>query len=409
MPSRPSLRPVQSVMTAPSLVTADAELMRLETAAKMIAANLVDLDNNPSRKDLDKGPLTGATAAAWADATEALTQLWDGYRMLTDLIAQARNLRDQRRFTDPDKIEYANLVLGRSITLSTTTVPLAQRGLLGAGQVSTTCSPAELLSAMEAAFATAVGVAAKAGDVWQRLLPAAASAAAALTNVRALTRQAGGSLATLQEADRRLGDFTAALAADPLGCSETDLAAARTLIDRADAERTSAAELREALTQRLADARDLLTSLAGAARAADAAADAADGRFADIATADGPDLRPDLAAIEALAGAGHWSLISPRLSDWTRAANARLDALRKATATNAGMLADRNELRGRLDGYRAKALRRGLGENSDLTPLADAAHAALFTPPCDLDTARAAVNAYQDALTDAIDTEGRSS
>jgi len=408
MPSRPSLRSVQSVMTGPNLPAADTELVRLETAAMAIAANLVDLDDNPSRKDLDAGPLTGATAAAWADATDALTQLWDGYRMLTELIGQARALRGQRRFTDTDKAEYANLVLGRSITLSITTVPLAQRGLLGAGQVSTTCTPAELLAAMEAAFATAVGVASRAGEVWQRLLPAAASAAAALDHVRTLTRQAGGGVATLDEADRRLGDFTAALAADPLGCDERDLAAARTLIDLADAERTSVAELREALTQRLADAHALLDALAAAARTASSAADAAAGRFAAIAAADGPDLRPDLAAIDALAAAGHWSLISPRLADWSRAARARIDALRTAAAHNAGLLAARNELRGRLDAYQAKALRRGLAENGDLTALAETARTALYTAPCDLDAARAAVNAYQDALTDTIDMGGHS-
>ena len=43
---------------------------RLEAAAAAVAANLVDLDDNAARKDLDKGPLTGRTAAAWADATE---------------------------------------------------------------------------------------------------------------------------------------------------------------------------------------------------------------------------------------------------------------------------------------------------------------------------------------------------
>jgi hypothetical protein len=63
------------------------------------------------------------------------------------------------------------------------------------------------------------------------------------------------------------------------------------------------------------------------------------------------------------------------------------------------MLAARNELRGRLDAYKAKALRRGLGENSDLTPLAEAAQTALFTAPCDLDAARRALDTYQDALT----------
>ena len=58
---------------------------------------LVDLDDNTARKDLDKGPLTGRTAAAWADATAALTQLWDGYGMLTALITSARAARNADR------------------------------------------------------------------------------------------------------------------------------------------------------------------------------------------------------------------------------------------------------------------------------------------------------------------------
>jgi hypothetical protein len=383
-------------MTAP--MQADAELARLEAAATAIAANLVELDDNPARKDLDKGPLTGTTAAAWADAQEALTELWDGYRLLTELITRARALRDQRRFTDTDKTRFGGLVLGDSITLSTTTVPLAQRGLLGAGQVATTCTPAELLSAMEAAFAAAVGVATRAADVWQRLLPSAAEAAARLATVRRLS---GGDTPTLAEADRRLGAVTAALAGDPLGCAENDLVAARALIDRADAERTSAQELRDNLSGRLADAHRLADDIAAALVAARAAEGSVAGRFADtdIATADGPDVRPDLTAIEALATAGHWSLVSPRLHDWTQRARQRLAAVQAATARNTGMLAARNELRGRLDAYRAKALRRGLGENSDLTPLAEAAQAALFTAPCDLDEARRALDAYQDALT----------
>jgi hypothetical protein len=396
-------------MTVPPLAPADAELLRLETAVTAIAANLVDLDDNPARKDLDRTRLTGRTAAAWADATDALTQLWDGYRMLTELIARARALRDQRRFTDTEKAAYVHQVLGKSITLSVTTVPLAQRGLLGAGQVSTTCSPAELLSAMEAAFATAVAVATRAGDVWQRLLPTAADAAAALDNVRALTRQGGGSTATLDEADRRLGQFTAALASDPLGVDQDVLAGVRSLIDRADAERTSAAELREVLAQRLADAHALAGELAVDRKAAEAARAAADGRFPDqsIRTVPGVDLRPDLAAIDALAAAGQWALISPRLADWNRRAREQQTALRAAAAGNAGMLSTRNELRGRLDAYQAKALRRGLGEDGTLTTLAETARATLYTAPCDLDAARRAVNAYQEALTATIARNGR--
>jgi hypothetical protein len=396
-------------MTAPAgglLARADTELLRLEAAAAAVAANLVDLDNNTARKDLDKGPLTGKTAAAWADATAALTQLWDGYGLLTALITAARSARNQRRFTDTEKAAYVEQVLGQSITLSTAIVPLAQRGLLGAGQVSKTCSPAELLAAMEAAFAMAVDVAVRAGDIWQRLLHSAGDAAARLATVRSLTP--GGS-ATLTEADRRLGAFTAALAADPLGCDERDLAAALALIDRADAERTSAAELREALAQRLADAHTLADRLSEAMRAAEAAESDAAGRFADtaIASSDGPDLRPDLAAIDALAGAGHWSLIGSRLADWTRRAESRLAAVRAAADRNGGLLAARNELRGRFEAYQAKALRRGLGENSDLTPLGETARSSLYTAPCDLDAARVAVNAYQDAVAELTATSAR--
>ncbi|MGX6607232.1 hypothetical protein ACWKSP_34675 [Micromonosporaceae bacterium Da 78-11] len=396
-------------MTAPSIAPADAELLRLETAVSAIAANLVDLDDNPARKDLDKARLTGRTADAWADATDALTQLWDGYRMLTESIAQARALRDQRRLSDADRAAFTHLVLGRSITLSTTTVPLAQRGLLGAGQVISTCSPGELLSAMEAAFGTAVTVATQAGEVWQRLLPAAADAASSLDHVRALTRQAGAGTATVDDADRRLGAFTSVLATDPLGVDERDLAVVRTLIARADAERTSAAELRETLVRRLAEAQTLLAELTEAGRAADTAARDADGRFADsaIATVRVTDLRPDLTAVEMLATAGQWALIIPRLADWTRRARAQLTALREATASNAGLLAARNEMRGRLDAFKAKALSRGLGESAELTPLAEAAHAALHEAPCDLDTARRAVDAYQNALTATIARNGR--
>ncbi|MET0425578.1 MAG: hypothetical protein ABW046_17045 [Actinoplanes sp.] len=385
------------------MTAADAELLRLEAALTAIAANLVDLDDNPARKDLDKTRLTGATAAAWADASDALTRLWDGYRLLTEVTGQARALRDQRRLNDAERAEFAHRVLGDSVTLSTTTVPLAQRGLLGAGSVTTTCTPAQLLSAMESAFATAVDVATRAGEVWHRVLPAAAEAAAALD----LVRQLGGASATLDDADRRLGAFTSGLATDPLGVRENDLVAVRELIARADAERTSAAEFRAALTQRLTGAHRLRDEVAAARRAADVTLGGVVDRFRDqdIRSVRGGDPGPDLAAIDALAAAGHWSLISPRLAAWNRQARELLAALGDATAHNSGLLATRNELRGRLDAYQAKALRRGLGEDHRLTAPAEAARVALYTAPCDLDAARRAVDAYQDALTDIIARE----
>ncbi|WP_045742935.1 hypothetical protein [Actinoplanes rectilineatus] len=381
---------------------ADAELARLESAVAAIATNLVELDENPDRKELGVTALTGRTAQAWSGAEDALGRLWQGHRQLTDVITQARALRDRRRPSEEERAAYTHQVLGPSITLSTSTVPLAQRGLLGTGQVSTVCSPAELLAAMETAFMTAVDVVTRAGEAWRRMLPVAADAAASLAHARSLTPGAPGPL--LREADRLLGIVTRTLATDPLSADVSGLDQVRDLLARADAERTSADELRASLTRRLRDARALLSEIDAAFRSAEAAHAAAAGRFHDQTPSlvREKDLVPDLAAIEALAAAGQWAMISPRISAWTRQAKDHLAALRRAADRDTTLLAGRGELRGRLDAYRAKALSRGLGEDTTLTPLAEAAREALYQAPCDLAAARAAVDAYQDALSATI-------
>lgn len=371
-----------------------AELARLEAAVARVAENLVELDDSVAKRDLDARSLTGRTASAWASAKDALTRLWEGYRQLTAAITEARALRD------PGGPAFAHQVLGRSITLSTSVVPLHQRGLLGAGQERRTCSPGELLATMEDAFRTVADVVTRAGDAWQRLLPASADTAAAVANVRRLIGRDQQGAALLDEADRRLRYFTQTMGSDPLGVDEAELTAIRTLVDRADAERTSAGELREVLGQRLAEAHKLLAEVDAAEQAAAEAASRAADRFGSgFVVTDGPDLRPDLMAVDALASAGHWALISPRLAEWTRRARARLDEV-SVTSDRAGeLLAARNELRGRFESYQAKAKRRGL--DGALGPAADRVREALYTAPIDLEAARAAVNAYQDAVREA--------
>ena len=58
----------------------------------------------------------------------------------------------------------------------------------------------------------------------------------------------------------------------------------------------------------------------------------------------------------------------------------------------------RNQLRGRLDGYRAMAIRRGLVEDGQLAALHARARDALYTAPTDLADAEALVQAYREAL-----------
>ena len=64
-----------------------------------------------------------------------------------------------------------------------------------------------------------------------------------------------------------------------------------------------------------------------------------------------------------------------------------------------GLLDRREELRGRLDAYKAKAGRLGLAEDTALTELHQRAYDLLWTSPCDLRGATVTLADYQRAIT----------
>jgi hypothetical protein len=113
---------------------------------------------------------------------------------------------------------------------------------------------------------------------------------------------------------------------------------------------------------------------------------------------------PPLASLGALAAAGQWSRLAAELdrseADLARSAGQTADV--RAAATDA--LDKREELRGLLRAYKAKAARLGAAEDPDLAARHDEAHGLLWTAPCDLAAAEAAVLAYQRAI---LATEGR--
>jgi hypothetical protein len=59
----------------------------------------------------------------------------------------------------------------------------------------------------------------------------------------------------------------------------------------------------------------------------------------------------------------------------------------------------RNELRGLLGGYQAKADARGRSEDPGLASMYERARSCLYSAPCDLAAATALVEEYQRALT----------
>ena len=96
--------------------------------------------------------------------------------------------------------------------------------------------------------------------------------------------------------------------------------------------------------------------------------------------------------------AGHLGAVGGRLAAWTDRAEEALDAAARSRDANRHGLAERGELRGRLAAYRAKAGRVGAGEDERLAAAERTAHDLLWTAPCDLDAAGAAVAAYAAAV-----------
>ena len=92
----------------------------------------------------------------------------------------------------------------------------------------------------------------------------------------------------------------------------------------------------------------------------------------------------------------------PRLSTDMSTVEAETQRARARAAELAaladGLLARRDELRGRLEAYRAKAVASGLAEDTRLAGLFSQAHDLLYTAPCDLRAATRAVYAYQSGL-----------
>lgn len=97
------------------------------------------------------------------------------------------------------------------------------------------------------------------------------------------------------------------------------------------------------------------------------------------------------------AAAGAAERIGPRVALLREEAEA-------ARAAVSSSLARRQELRGRLEAYRAKAVGTGRAEDFELSDLYEAAAEVLYSSPCDLDDAEQRVAAYQWCL---LRTAGR--
>jgi hypothetical protein len=383
---------------------ADRILTSLRGTVATMSANLMDLENDVTRTRLDQAPLAGTTATRWAEARGDLASLWQWYAQLNQTLERATELRGAKARPDSGTLQQLDWLLnGPSIELSSASIPLTERGLLGPSETTMRCAPPQLLDLMRAAFDHVIGTIAACAQRWAALDPKVAALSEQITDAQRLAGTVSdGHQPELDRAKAEVEKIAAAAMSDPLGVSDGAVDQAVATVASVDNELRRLVDVKDQMATRLAAAHQQLSDLAGATAAAAAARAEA---LAKITRPTVVDPRPAAGALEAelirvetLAAHGDWRAAASLLAQWTTRCGDALGEANRALVANRAPLATRDELRGRLDAYRAKAYRLGRLEDQALAGLYTRARAALFTAPTDLAEAEELVRRYQQAL-----------
>lgn len=389
----------------------DQLLGRLTEAEGAMSANLVELDGHPTTKLIQSAGLTGTTAERALPAVKSLEDLWSQYTALHQLLQQARELRGNgHRLDAADTARLEQLLCGPSITLTGAQVPLAQRSLLGLTETTWQVAPGQLVQSMMTTFEHARDVIFTVDALWRDLVPHLDRLRSELVE---LEKQAGplgvAEQVGLPQLTGALNQLGSRVICDPMAVGNELGTAVEPRVTRC---RTAVAELvarHASLQPDLARAHTLVDEIVRLRDEGEAALEQARqkidrpaGLLEPLPAAALRDQRqglvPWLDRLVEIVAQGNWQAGRRGLDQWLDNAERTRAAAMAVRDANRAPIRQRDELRGRLSAYRAKAAALGLGEQSDLEALYDAAHEALYAAPTDLPRASELLVRYSSSL-----------
>jgi hypothetical protein len=369
-----------------------------------IQANLLELDGSFVKRMLEGATLTGQTRQRWAAASASLAALWETYLAYSAVVDRIAAIGGNgRRPSKREQAELTELLAGGCVQLPDAPGGPARRDLASRGRPPVTLATA--VAAMRRSFAEVTDVTSAVEAVWAAVGPPLDAAEADLASSRTLAAGLGPETdAALRDAAADLDAARAASNGDPLGLISGDL------VDTAAADRVRAqaagvhariVEL-DRLRSRARGRIDALAAAAGAARADRQDALAAWQRAAALVTLASPQppevAEPPAGSLSALAAGGQWGRLGAELDRCEADLAASAAQTEEVRRSAAAALARRDELRGLLGAYKAKAARLGASEDVAISGRYDQARDLLWSAPCDLDAAQAAVSGYQQAI-----------
>lgn len=381
-----------------------------------IQANLLDLDGSFGKRLLAGATLTGETRRRWDAAAAAMTTLWETFSAYSAVVDGAAGILAGGKLTAARLTELDTLLNGASVRLARASSAVARGDLTG--KAETELTPAAAVREMRSAFADVADVVAAAENVWNAIADQLQQVAADLAAARQRTDGlADSALAdALGQAEAELGQLRDVLNTDPLALwhpgqgklgqrgGQVDTARLDRLRQRAGVAVSKASEiaaLRDHADQRISAAAMAVSAAREAWQDAMAARERAASRIAAAALPQPPEVRglaDRLAALDALKAAGRWPRLASELDLLEGQAEAVARGCREAERQATGLMDRRDELRGLLDAYQARAAKLGGAEDSELDARYDRARNLLWTAPCDLAAAADAVTGYQQAV-----------
>ena len=373
-----------------------------------IQANLLDLDGSFGKRMLAGATLTGESKLRWDAAADDLAALWEIFNAYAVVVDKAAELiAGAGRLSDRELALVTTWLTGASVEL-TRPKPLGRRGLTETGRSDLTLAAA--VQEMKRAFASVADVVAAAESVWNKTADGLGMIGAQLAAAKEQLGDLSDDETTgaLAAAEGELGELRDRLNSDPLALWQggrvdtTRLEWLRAQAAAATVRAGSLARLRADARQRISAAQAAVATVTAAREGADAARSAAAAKIAQnylpppLPAA--PDLDVRLATLGKLEAAGRWARLAAELDTIESEAAAATERYRDAERAAATLLDKRAELRGLLDAYQAKAARLGAAEDTELAMRYQQAHDLLWTAPCDLAVAAAAVTHYQQAI-----------
>lgn len=391
----------------------DRALARLRDEKARITTGLLELENNAGYRLLAGARPSGATRRCREALQASMTALWTLLGAYESVLNEAERVRARKGSPGQrDLAELTRLLAGPAVELVPADVPLASRSLLG--PASEWVALDAVVTRMTPLYEEAARTISAVDAIWSALL-------SRLTELDDAARGAAALLDALEtgdaEFDRLRGELDGVrevVRADPLSFAAGDPAApdGRTDLTRLDgvaagfaAVRTRLAEavrIRAEHDERMRRIDEVIGQVAAAEAEARTARDLVLAKIASPVLPDPPDsaaaLRDRLAALGTLSAQGRWLELAGRVAELEHAALAALARARTTVETISGLLDRRDELRGRLEAYKARAVRLGRAEDVELGRLYRDAHDLLWTAPCDLRRATAALAGYQRAM-----------